>query len=348
MSIISERLPVHTLGGGGSNIVVALTTRERALFFGDLPNPISSTWQILDDRDIAPNGWAERIAQLKPTILISGWSTPPLPEGWLAASDCSLKHLCHVTGSVRRLVPRTFLARGGIATNWGESVSPQVAEHALLLALATLRNAAEWRSFIARPVTERQLEELQTKTLFGRRVGLHGFGSVVRSLVPLLTPFGVTLEAYSAGVPAELMTSAGVRPCDSLKELFARSEVLFECEALTRATEQSVSADVLAALPDDAVFVNIGRGGLVDDDALQREAASGRIRVALDVARGEPLTPASPYVQMGHVVLSPHIAGPTLDRYKHCGAYALANLRSFLDGKTPPGAISLAAYDRAT
>lgn len=329
-------------------IVAALTARERQLFFRDTAESELADWLWLGDDALAAADWSDRITRLQPAVLVTGWSTPALPESWLRRSDCRLRLVCHVTGSVRRLVPRGFLEQGGVVTNWGATVSPQVAEHGLLLALAALRHTARWRSFIARPAGERRIEELETRTLFQRRIGLHGFGSVARALVPLLQPFGAEVTAYSAGVPPELMRAAGVRPAASLDELFAGSEVLFECEALTPATEQSVTASLLARLPDDAVFVNIGRGRIVDEAALLREAAARRVRVALDVVALEPLTFGSPFVSLPDVILSPHIAGPTTDRYHQCGAFALANLRAFLAGAVPPAAISLAGYDRAT
>lgn len=329
-------------------IVVALTARERALFFGAIEAAPFRDWHLLADDDLTPEHWSGVLERLRPTVLITAWKTPALPDAWLNHPDCPLRYVCHVTGSVRRLLPRAFLERGGVATNWGETVSAQVAEHALLLALAALRNAGAWRTFIGWPTATRRIEDLATRTLFGRRVGLHGFGSIARALVPLLRPFDVTVCAWSAGVPVDLMHAAGVTPCASLPDLFEQSEVLFECEALTATTAGIVSAALLARLPDDAVFVNIGRGGLVDEAALEREAARGRLRVALDVAVAEPLTPASPFVALPQVILSPHIGGPTRDRYRQCGEFALANLRSFLGGETPAAAISLAAYDRAT
>jgi len=341
-------LPGPAVPPAATRIVAALTDRERNLFFPRDNGIEAAGWQFLADEDLARSNWAELVEQLRPTVLVTGWSTPALPEAWLRREDCPLRMVCHVTGSVRRLVPRVFLERGGVVTNWGETVSPQVAEHGLLLALAALRNAAQWRNFIARTASVRHIEELGTRTLFGRRVGLHGFGSVARALVPLLKPFGVSLTAYSAGVPTDVLRSLDVTPATSLEALFAGSDVLFECEALTPATELSVTAGLLAQLPDDAVFVNIGRGRLVDEAALHREAVTGRVRLALDVVAHEPLTMGSPFAGLPGVVLSPHIAGPTGDRYGECGTFALENLRSFLRGVNPAAAISLATYDRAT
>lgn len=331
-------------------VVAVLTPRERALFL-DRP---------LDQSDLAPGiaflpppevdeaGWIAHLDEWQPEVLLTGWSTPPLPPSWLARPGCPLRYVCHVTGSVRPLVPRSFIERGGLVTNWGERISGQVAEHGLLLALATLRNQAAWPAFIARPVAERQITDLRTRTLFGARVGLHGFGSVARALLPLLRPFGVTVSAYSAGVPGEIMAHHHVRPAASLLELFRDSAVLFECEALTPATIGCVTAEVLAALPDGAVFVNIGRGGLVDDAALVREGHRRRISLGLDVISAEPVAPDSAFVGVPGIMLSPHIGGPTSDRYPDCGAHALANVARFLAGHPPVGLISLAMYDRAT
>lgn len=327
-----------------------MTRRERDLFLATaLTNsPLAASIEFIAEDELVTDGWAARLEAWQPTVLITAWSTPPLPESWVARAEYPLRYVCHVTGTVRSLVPRVFLARGGLVSNWGVHISAQVAEHGLLLALAALRNQAAWPEFIARPPQVRQINELETRTLFGRRVGLHGFGSVARSLLPLLQPFGVTVSAYSAGVPDDFIREHGAEPATSLVSLFAQSDVLFECESLIPTTSRSVSAAALVTLPDGAVFVNIGRRGLVEETALLREAQKGRLRVALDVIDNKPVTPQSPFLQGGRVTLSPHIGGPTQDRYPDCGALALRNLLAFLEGRVPETALGLAAYDRAT
>jgi phosphoglycerate dehydrogenase-like enzyme len=331
-------------------IVAALTGRERTLFLERALAQAGFRYPIVyaDERDLAADRWPQQLEAWQPEILITAWSTPRLPESWLTHPGCSLRYVCHVVGTVRHLVPRAFLERGGLVTNWGERISAQVAEHGLLLALAALRNQAAWVSFIARPLAGRQITDLRTRTLFGLRVGLHGFGNVARALLPLLQPFNVSVAAYSTGVPEEIFTQAGVRSVPTLSALFAESDVLFECESLTPSTQGTVTAALLAALPTGAIFVNIGRGGVVDDEALVREGVSGRLRLALDVVSVEPLTPASPFVAVPGIVLSPHIGGPTYDRYPDCGEHALANVARVLDGLPPLGAITPAMYDRAT
>jgi phosphoglycerate dehydrogenase-like enzyme len=331
-------------------IVAALNSRERNLFLEPAlkRSELNARITFVAEDELDAENWTRRIENWRPEILITGWSTPPLPEDWLRRPDCPLRYVCHVAGSVRQLVPRFFIERGGVVTNWGDRISGQVAEHGLLLALAALRNQSAWAPFMARPIAERQISELRTRTLFGLRVGLHGFGSIARALLPLLRPFGATVMAYSAGVPEEIFARHGIQSAPSLAALFSGSDVLFECESLTPLTRGTVSAAVLAELPDDAVFINIGRGGLVDDDALVREAKNGRLRLGLDVISDEPVSADSPFLTLPGVVLSPHIGGPTLDRYADCGAHALANVSSMMAGFRPADAISVAMYDRAT
>jgi phosphoglycerate dehydrogenase-like enzyme len=307
--------------------------------------PVALTWLESNGAGVSAARWRE----LNPHIVLTGWSTGPLPTAWLESRECALRYVCHLAGSVRAVVPRTFIERGGLVTNWGNLASGAVAEHALLLALAALRNLDAWPTVIqGLDGAGSHVEHLKTRSLFGRSVGIHGFGRVARALVPLLRPFGVTIRAYSAGVPKALMQAVGVTPSTALLALFSQSEVLFECEGLTAATTGSVTAEALAALPADAVFVNIARGGLVDEAALVREAASGRIRVALDVVVSGRLTPKSDFCRIPGSVLSPHIGGPTLDQYSRCGDFALRNLARFVQGEPLEAIITVADYDRST
>lgn len=336
----SEAVPVR--------LVCDVSKDERRLFLPHAAErfvglPLAVTWA--DKMEARPDGLLHHSAD----IVLTAWATRRALKGWLGAPACPVRYVCHLAGSVRHIVPRAFIERGGIVTNWSAVPAGAVAEHAVLLALGALRNLGAWpaaeRHFSD---TVRRIEGLDTRTLFGRRVGLHGFGRVAKALVPLLRPFGVRIAAFSDGVPESLMQEAGVTPCASLAALFRQSEILIECEGLTPATAGSVSADVLAVLPAGAVFVNVARGQIVDEVALLREQASGRLRVALDVVATEPVEQTRELFRRAGAVLSPHIAGPTLDQYPHCGELALENIARFVRGEALHGIVTLEEYDRAT
>ena len=317
----------------------------------ELDKQIGRPCMQADLRAMDASRWEQLLRDYRPTVLLSAWNTPPLPAAWIEERESPLRYICHLTGSVRNLVPRTFLERGGLLTNWGGLAGETVAEHALLLALASLRRQPSWISVITNQNTSPGVNasaRLRTHTLRGRRVGIHGFGHVARSLVSLLKPFGVEIAAFSAGVPHALMRTAGVTPCDSLRDLAARSEVFFECEALNPRTTGSVNAAVLAALAEGAVFVNVGRGAVVDEPALLAAARSGRIQVALDVFTREPIGPDSPFLAVPDAIISPHVAGPTFDQFPECGRLALDNLGRYLRGEPLEAPVTAELYDRST
>ncbi|MFP3589036.1 NAD(P)-dependent oxidoreductase, partial [Paraburkholderia sp. SIMBA_055] len=89
-------------------------------------------------------------------------------------------------------------------------------------------------------------------------------------------------------------------------------------------TRGMISARVLAALPDDATFINTARGALVDQDALVSELASGRIRAVLDVTEPDPLPAGHPLFAMPNAYLTPHVAGAMGTEIRDLGRASVA------------------------
>ncbi|WP_043587008.1 hydroxyacid dehydrogenase [Geminisphaera colitermitum] len=291
--------------------------------------------------------WREQILRIRPSIIVSAWRTPAITDELTRAAGGPVDYVCHVAGSVRQLVTRAQIEAGLIVSNWGSLVAPIVAEHTLLLVLAGLRNLPAWRGVLGWPDHLRR-ERLTTRCLRGKRVAIHGFGAIARELIALLNPFGVSIHAYSSGVPLSFMQEYGVHAASSLEGLCAGADVFVTCEALTPATHGVIDAKVLARLPEGAVFVNVGRGRLVDEHALLRIAREKHLRVASDVFVNEPIAPDSPFVGLPDALISPHIGGPTDDLYPMCGDYALANVNRHLAGQAIESLVTLTAYDRST
>lgn len=338
---------------GQERVLVALSGPEQEMFFPGVSWVETLGCPLFQADTSVTRGaaWERALAEIRPTVILSAWSTPALPERWLDEPGLPLRYVCHVVGSVRQLVPRSFVERGGVLSNWGGLAGETVAEHALLLALATLRRQPAWRPFISRPPVDSGRPAtalLGTRTLRGRRVGIHGFGHVARSLVRLLRPFGVRISAFSPGVPPSLMREMDVEPAESLLKLAAGSEVFFECEAVNAMTRDSVDARVIDAMPSGCVFVNVGRGHVVREEALLAAAREDRVRIALDVVVNDPVGPDSPFMRLPDAILTPHIAGPTADQFPDCGRFALENIARHLRGEPVEAAISPELYDRST
>ncbi|EIP99737.1 phosphoglycerate dehydrogenase-like oxidoreductase [Opitutaceae bacterium TAV1] len=333
-----------------SRILFALDHSEWACFFPNGTADLAAHGRA-DYCDVemlaGPDAWRERVLRIRPRVIVSAWRTPAIAGELACSGGGPVEYVCHVAGSVRHLVTRAQIEGGLLVSNWGSLVAPIVAEHALLLVLAGLRNLPSWRDVLGWP-DDRRRERLATRCLHGKRVAIHGFGAIARKLIGLLRPFGVSIYAYSAGVPVSFMEEHGAHPVSSLEELCAGADVFVTCEALTPATQGVIGPDVLALLPDGAVFVNVGRGRLVDEPALLRIAREKRLRVASDVFAHEPVPPDSPFVSLPEALISPHIGGPTDDLYPLCGDYALANVNRYLAGQPIESRMTVAAYDRST
>lgn len=329
-----------------SRVVLLIDKKESDLFF---PGGLS-----LAGTEIFNAPGAERdgildlplLRSLAPDVVVTSWSTPRFPENTLSAVP-SLRYLCHTSGSVRNLVPRILLEQGLLVTNWGTLAADAVAEHALLLILSGLRRTPEWADIIAGK-KRWQPSPIRTRTLYGKRVGIHGFGNVARSLVHLLRPFGAKVSAFSSGVPLSHYTEYDVIPSESLDSLFSTNDIVIDCEALNIRTRGSVSRAVLELMPPGALFVNVGRGAIVDESAIADLSASGRLYAALDVYEVDPIAPDSPLHSVDGIVKSPHIAGPTSDQFARCGELARRNIAAFLQGDPPSAKVTLEIYDRAT
>jgi phosphoglycerate dehydrogenase-like enzyme len=266
----------------------------------------------------------------------------------LQAADLKpLRYVCHLTGSIRKLVPRELIERGLVVTNWGGSISATVAECTLMLILMALRRASYWSVAMHRDGAWKDGNTV-TQSLLGRRVGIHGFGSISQCLVPMLRSFTSRIQAYSPNIPDEIFSNLDVKRLGTLEELFAESDVVVELAAATPENYHIVTENHLRMIPEGGVFVNVGRGCVVDEDGLVRVAREGRLQIALDVFEQEPLPADSPLRGLPNVTLLPHLGGPTRDRRRDAGAFALKNLRAFLRGEPLDAVVTLEVYDRTS
>jgi len=333
-----------------ATVLVAVNRLQLRQFFPcGLPTCVGAEALVVCVTDeLAPGEWEATLQKVCPKVVVSGWSTPPIPHRFTAVGKGSIVYVCHLTGSLRSVITGESITAGLLVSNWGGLAAPMVAEHALLLALAALRNLPVWPAFLQRSFVHDDKELLATRTLHRRRVALHGFGAVARALLRLLRPFEVEVTAFSEGVADQFMREHAVTPVPTLDQLYCGAEIVLCCEALNPVTLRSVGYRTLSQLAPGAVFVNVGRGAVVDEAALARVAAERSLRVALDVTVDEPPPPESPLWNISGLILSPHIAGPTIDSYHVCGDLALANVHAFLHGQMPLNRVDRETYERST
>ena len=298
----------------------------------------------LDPTEMAREDWPAIFRRFRPQALLSGWRTPHVPDEAIPPLQC----VAHTCGEVRQLVSQQMIERGLVVTNWEGEAAPSVAEHALLLILASLRRLTSCTLNLHVDGKWNDAASESSVGLFDKRVGLHGFGRIAQNLVALLKPFNCEIQAYSQGVPSEVFKRHGVLEAETIEDLFRTSDVLVEVESLTPLTRRCVTDSLLRSLHPDAVFINVGRAETVDMAALTRIAQEGRLQIALDVFEVEPLPIDSVLRGLPNVTLTPHVAGPTVDRRRNCGSRAVDNLERFCRGQIPQGLITPDIYARST
>jgi phosphoglycerate dehydrogenase-like enzyme len=166
------------------------------------------------------------------------------------------------------------------------------------------------------------------------RVLVLGFGSIGRALATMLGPF----DCEVVGVARRARD--GVHGIDELPALLPEADVVVNLLPLTDATRGSFGARELAAMREGAVYVNAGRGGTTDTDALVDALRSERIRAVLDVVDPEPLPPHHPLWTAPGVMISPHSAGDTPGADRAAWALAARQLRRYAAGEPLENVVS--------
>jgi phosphoglycerate dehydrogenase-like enzyme len=330
-----------------ASLLAVLAPHEAGDFF---PEPLLSevrglapTFRQLDATQLTPADFQRELAASAPEVLLACWKAPPLPP----ELPPQLRYVCYLCGSVKKLVTRAHLERGLLVSNWGDAVSRNVAEAGLLHILSCLRNAAYWNIAMHRDGGWKN-DRLETSSLLGRRVGFHGFGRVARALVKLLQPFDTTISVFAPDLTPALEREFSVQRAASLDALFAENDIIVELAPLIPATRGCVTERHLRLIRPGGVFVNIGRGAVVDEAGLIRVAQEGRVRLGLDVFDPEPLPAAHPLRGLPNVTLTPHIGGPTSDRRRDAGAFALRNLRAYAAGRPLEAVVTPQVFDASS
>lgn len=209
-------------------------------------------------------------------------------------------------------ITATLVARGITLTNAAGIYGRNVAEHALGLVLGLGRNlflasrSGAWSTLSA------------GRTLFGQRVCIVGAGGIGRSLLDLLAPFGcqtTIVRRSTATVPGAARTLA----LEDLHLALADAQVVVVACPLTPQTWKMFDGKAFAQMRQRPLLVNVGRGAVVDTDALRTALAEGLISgAALDVTDPEPLPPEDSLWKLSNVIITPHTAN---DKALGEGAY---------------------------
>ena len=172
----------------------------------------------------------------------------------------------------------------------------------------------------------RRWSDAVPRELQGAMVLIVGFGSIGREVERHLEPFGVTV----IGVARHARD--GVHSVAELPYLVGQADAVVVLAPLTSETTGLVDAALLGRMRDGALFVNAGRGGVVDTSALVAELRSGRLRAVLDVVDPEPLPDDHPLWDLA-LAITPHNAGDSAAADERAVRFGAEQLVRFARGE---------------
>ncbi len=223
-------------------------------------------------------------------------------------------------------------------TNLKGFFAAPVAETGIAAALALMRGIAELHD-LRRERTWRQLEvRPRLRTLAGAHAVVAGYGAIGRALTNRLTAFDCTVSTFgSRSSGARLHSTA------ELDQALRRADIVFLALPETGQTTGMFGARRLRLLKPGAILVNLGRGGLVDEQALISLLEAGAVAgAALDVTNDEPLPPDSPLWTAPNVILTQHTAGGSASELDGKAELFLANLERYRSGAPLHGVVDWA------
>ena len=206
-----------------------------------------------------------------------------------------------------------------------------VAEYVVTAALMLLRGAYGSTRAVEAGTWPRQMLS-QGREASGKVLGLVGLGNIGRLTARKALAMGMRVIAHDPNVPAtaEAWRELGTLPY-ALDELLRESDVVSLHVPLAAGTRGLLSRDKLWLMKRDAIVINTARGGIVDEAALAAMLREGRLGgAALDVFGEEPLAAGSPLVGAPRLLLTPHVAGVTVESNERVSALIAERVGAFL------------------
>ena len=299
------------------------------------------TWRV--NQEHAPAGLGVHIYDgvTDPSFDLTDVEFFVLPYGRPAARDLirrlpALRVLQLLTAGYEHVLD--FLPAGVELCNGAGLHDASTAEHALALILAAQRDLPKW----VLNQREQVWAQAYTRSLADSHVVIVGYGNIGQAIERRLAGFETTITR----VAHRARPDTDVHSIHDLPVLLPSADIVVLALPQTPQTQGLFGAGEFALLRDDALVVNVGRGGALDTSALL--AQQGRVRAALDVIDPEPLPPGHPLWTAPGVLLTPHVAGGSATFVPRARRFVDEQLRRWATGVPLANVIELPDGGAAT
>lgn len=222
----------------------------------------------------------------------------------------NLKMIAHAGGTVAPVVAQDVYETNVKVISGNDVFAKSVAEGCLCYILAALRRLEHYIGVMREGGFRTEIFE--NRGLFGKKLGIVGFGAIARHLLNLIRWFDLEILIYSSHLTDEEAAQYGARTA-SLEEIFAECDVISIHASNTAKTRGMITRELMESMKSDALLVNTARGAVIDEPAMFEMLLAGKFYAALDVFAEEPPAPDAPIRQCKNALLMPHMGGPTMD-----------------------------------
>ncbi|RKN83915.1 hydroxyacid dehydrogenase [Paenibacillus ginsengarvi] len=266
---------------------------------------------------------------------ITSWGCSKLTTDILQQAP-NLKAVFHAAGTVKGIVTPELWQRGIRVSSGNGPLGRGVAETALGLTIASLKNM--WRLTQTTREGGWNAGKERISELYQITIGVIGAGKAGRHYMELLRCFEVSIVVYDPVLTTEQAKALGVTKLE-LDELLRLSDVVSIHAPSIPETYKMLNAAKFALMKDDAILINTARGSIVDEEALIKELQQGRLFACLDVTDPEPPAADSPLRSLPNCILTPHIAGAVNNGVRRLGQFAIDELSRMLSGGSLEGEV---------
>jgi len=216
--------------------------------------------------------------------------------------------------------------KGVRIVNSPEASTISVAELVIGSLITLMRNIAHAHKSMREGKWERS--KFTGNELFGKTLGIIGFGRIGREVALRARAFGMDVSVYDPNITVEDTREYNCKLVD-LDELLKNSDIVTLHVPLIENTKSMIDEARLNLMKDSAILVNIARGGLVDENALYKALKENKLKGAvLDVFEDEPLGD-SKLLSLDNVVLTPHLGASTDEAQINAGTVVVEKVRNF-------------------
>ncbi|MDE0780059.1 MAG: D-glycerate dehydrogenase [Alphaproteobacteria bacterium] len=266
--------------------------------------------------------------------------TEPLNADAIARLPDSVQAIMTLSMGLEHIDLEAAKARGIAVLSTPDAVTDPTVEVAVLLMLGAARRATEGAAMMR----AREWNTWTPRMLVGTDVtygtlGIFGMGRIGRTLAKRARGFDMTIRYHNRN-RLSFEEEAGASYYTSVERLLEASPFFAITAPSTRETKGFLNADRIAHLPDGAIVVNVGRGELVDDDALIDALKSGKVAAAgLDVFNAEPSNVRQEYLDLPNVFLTPHIGSAATNARVAMGDMLLDGFELLRAGEPVPNRV---------